>query len=53
MDALDKTISDMRNKLDRSFAEEKALKHELAAVQNEPTDADLDKYASPDLTKEI
>jgi hypothetical protein len=43
MDALDKTIKDMRKNLDNLIAEERKLKIDLNSIQNQPTDADLDE----------
>ena len=42
MEALDKTISDMKSSLDRLLAEEKKAKIELGIIKNEPADCDLD-----------
>lgn len=43
MDALDKTIKDMRKSLDDLVAEERKFKFDLNTIQNQPTDADLDE----------
>lgn len=43
MDALEKTIKDMRKNLDNLVAEERKVKFELSSIQNQPTDADLDE----------
>lgn len=42
MEALDKTISDMKSSLDKLLSDERKAKAELGSIKNEPADCDLE-----------